>query len=373
MPADGNCPCYNAGMPSDLVFLKLGGSLITEKSRARTPRPEVIRRLAQEIAASPFGCSRPAARPRARFRIVRPCGGEKIRNGRRGEDGGGLGRLRRGMGRRRRVEPPGDGCPGRRRRAVPSGLRLPPMRRAGKWADWRRCRRSPYGWRWTRGWCRSSTAIRCSTGRAEAGSPPRKWFSTALTRALHPQRILLAGIERGVFADYPERKILLRRIRARSGRAPHAKVEGSEHTDVTGGMLSKVLTMLALVRQARGTRGAGVLRCGRGERAPRAAGGGCGRNPPGKIKTAGMNSGRFLLAGDRGFEPRHTDPESAVLPLDESPAEAAGLYHGFVIIRQPRIARKKQNSLMHKNCSPCDLFQIREIRGLNLFSRMRHA
>jgi hypothetical protein len=26
------------------------------------------------------------------------------------------------------------------------------------------------------------------------------------------------------------------------------------------------------------------------------------------------------MAGDRGFEPRHTDPESAVLPLDESPA-----------------------------------------------------
>ena len=25
------------------------------------------------------------------------------------------------------------------------------------------------------------------------------------------------------------------------------------------------------------------------------------------------------LAGDRGFEPRYADPESAVLPLDESP------------------------------------------------------
>ncbi len=28
----------------------------------------------------------------------------------------------------------------------------------------------------------------------------------------------------------------------------------------------------------------------------------------------------IIEAGDRGFEPRHTDPESAVLPLDESPA-----------------------------------------------------
>jgi hypothetical protein len=33
-----------------------------------------------------------------------------------------------------------------------------------------------------------------------------------------------------------------------------------------------------------------------------------------------------LLAGDRGFEPRHTDPESAVLPLDESPTCPA-FYH----------------------------------------------
>jgi isopentenyl phosphate kinase len=32
-----------------IVFLKLGGSLITEKTRPRTPRPDVIQRLAQEI------------------------------------------------------------------------------------------------------------------------------------------------------------------------------------------------------------------------------------------------------------------------------------------------------------------------------------
>ena len=28
------------------------------------------------------------------------------------------------------------------------------------------------------------------------------------------------------------------------------------------------------------------------------------------------------LAGGRGFEPRHTDPESAVLPLDEPPGRS---------------------------------------------------
>lgn len=39
------------GLP-ELVFLKLGGSLITDKSRAHTARAEVIRRLAQEIAVA---------------------------------------------------------------------------------------------------------------------------------------------------------------------------------------------------------------------------------------------------------------------------------------------------------------------------------
>ncbi len=34
------------------VFLKLGGSLITDKSRPYTPRPEVIRRLAEEVRAA---------------------------------------------------------------------------------------------------------------------------------------------------------------------------------------------------------------------------------------------------------------------------------------------------------------------------------
>ena len=32
-----------------LIFLKLGGSLITDKQRPRTPRPEVLSRLAGEI------------------------------------------------------------------------------------------------------------------------------------------------------------------------------------------------------------------------------------------------------------------------------------------------------------------------------------
>jgi isopentenyl phosphate kinase len=37
---------------SELVFCKLGGSVVTDKQRPSTPRPEVIERLAQEVAAA---------------------------------------------------------------------------------------------------------------------------------------------------------------------------------------------------------------------------------------------------------------------------------------------------------------------------------
>ena len=45
----------------DVVLVKLGGSLITDKRRRRTPRPTVIRRLARELARGSAG---------RRFRVV---------------------------------------------------------------------------------------------------------------------------------------------------------------------------------------------------------------------------------------------------------------------------------------------------------------
>ena len=35
---------------SEFIFLKLGGSLITEKSKANTHKPDIIDRIANEIA-----------------------------------------------------------------------------------------------------------------------------------------------------------------------------------------------------------------------------------------------------------------------------------------------------------------------------------
>jgi hypothetical protein len=43
------------------------------------------------------------------------------------------------------------------------------------------------------------------------------------------------------------------------------------------------------------------------------------------LATRRMRHVGFRLAGDRGFEPLLTDPESVVLPLDESPITKNGI------------------------------------------------
>ena len=69
-----------------------------------------------------------------------------------------------------------------------------------------------------------------------------------LARALNPQRILLAGTEEGVWADYPTNKKLIPTITQENWKNLAPAVTGSAAIDVTGGMASKVRQMLTLVR-----------------------------------------------------------------------------------------------------------------------------
>jgi isopentenyl phosphate kinase len=70
-----------------------------------------------------------------------------------------------------------------------------------------------------------------------------------LAHCLNPRRILLAGLEEGVWADFPERRNLIREITP-DQYGLHAPVLGaSVGTDVTGGMDSKVSGMLKLVEE----------------------------------------------------------------------------------------------------------------------------
>lgn len=245
-----NSPCYNAGMPSELVFLKLGGSLITDKARARTQRTEAIQRLAEEIAK--------ARRDAPGLQLL----------------------LGHGSGSFGHMEAEKFGTAGGVKTAEDwigfaavwgaadalNRLMMDALAAAGVPA----VRVAP-----------SSNTILDNGQVAEiSGEPVRRALNSglvpvvygdavfdrtrgggiastemifsALAPVLHPDRILLAGIEPGVFSDYPVRAALLPRIRAAEGKIPHSVLEGSEHTDVTGGMLSKVMTMLALIRREEG-------------------------------------------------------------------------------------------------------------------------
>lgn len=70
-----------------------------------------------------------------------------------------------------------------------------------------------------------------------------------LARKLQPARILLAGLEPGVWADYPACRRLQKIITPASFSAVSEVVGASASVDVTGGMRQKVQSMLDLVSE----------------------------------------------------------------------------------------------------------------------------
>ena len=67
-----------------------------------------------------------------------------------------------------------------------------------------------------------------------------------LARELHPERILLAGLEEAVWADFPARKHRLRKVTRESFNEVSQSIGAATGADVTGGMESKVRQMLEL-------------------------------------------------------------------------------------------------------------------------------
>lgn len=92
-----------------------------------------------------------------------------------------------------------------------------------------------------------------------------------LAQALSPDRILLAGAEPGVAADYPGREEILPEISTSDWE--DLSLFGSEATDVTGGMAAKVRHALELaermpvpeIRIFSGRDGGAIYRCLQGE------------------------------------------------------------------------------------------------------------
>jgi len=70
-----------------------------------------------------------------------------------------------------------------------------------------------------------------------------------LTHQLKPTRLLLAGIEDGVWADFPARTKLVDRITPETFSEFSSSIGGSAADDVTGGMETKVKQMLQLAQE----------------------------------------------------------------------------------------------------------------------------
>ncbi len=68
-----------------------------------------------------------------------------------------------------------------------------------------------------------------------------------LAQQIHPQRLLLSGLEEGVWADYPARRQLITDITPHNYASISQALGGSASADVTGGMETKVRQMLSLV------------------------------------------------------------------------------------------------------------------------------
>ncbi len=73
-----------------------------------------------------------------------------------------------------------------------------------------------------------------------------------LAEHLPPARILLAGIEAGVWADFPARTRLVKEIQLSDYEKMKAGIGGSASTDVTGGMKAKVEEMFGLIQKNEG-------------------------------------------------------------------------------------------------------------------------
>lgn len=77
---------------------------------------------------------------------------------------------------------------------------------------------------------------------------------TYLASHLRPGRLLFAGMEPGVWEDYPDNTHLLSEITAASFKQVGAGLKGSAAKDVTGGMVDKVRQVIAMVETVPGLR-----------------------------------------------------------------------------------------------------------------------
>lgn len=237
-------------LDENLIFIKLGGSLITEKTAASTPRLEVIARLAGEIASAL------AQKPSLRLVL--------------GNGAGSFGHVpAKKYGTRQGVRTPEQWrgfSEVWREAATLNRLVTDALHAAGLPAIA----------------LHPSAAVNARDGQVAAWdlAPMRAALQAGLLPVIHgdvifdtvrggtilstedlfehlarqvrPQRILLAGLEDGVWADYPANTRLAPVITPQNLAEILPSLGGSHGADVTGGMASKVQQSLSLVQEIPG-------------------------------------------------------------------------------------------------------------------------
>ncbi len=236
-----DAPRYNARM----VFLKLGGSLITDKHRPYTPLPGRLAALAGALAAAR------RARPDLRVLVGHGSGsfghwaakqGGDIRHGvRQPEDWQHFVRVWHAAQRLNRLVVDAlleAGVP-----AVafpPSAVALAEDGTLHRWDT------APLEAALAAGLVPVTYGDVVFDARRGGVIVSTEEIFAFLAPRLRPQRILIAGVEPGVWADFPQCTRIVPEITPANAPALAAALGGSAAADVTGGMASKVETMLAL-------------------------------------------------------------------------------------------------------------------------------
>lgn len=230
-----------------LYFLKLGGSLITDKSRPHTPRPEVLSRLAEEI--------KHVLDTRPGFQLVVGHGSGSFGHvpGKRYGTRQGVHSLEQWQGFAEVWY----------EATALTSIVVEALHQAGLPV----ISFSPSASVISKGGAVLSWDLAPLRAAMQAGLLPvvhgdvvfdrilggtilsTEDLFAFLARQFHPERILLAGIEAGVWADYPECSRLLPEITPETLPAIFPALGGSNKTDVTGGMSSKVRQSLALIEE----------------------------------------------------------------------------------------------------------------------------
>ena len=233
-----------------LTLLKLGGSLITDKNRPHTPRLEVLARLAQEIAS--------ARRQRPGLRLLL------------GHGSGSFGHVpAQKYGTRHGVHS-ADAWQGFvevwRQAAALNRLVMEALSAAGVPAlSFPPSATVTAGDGQVAAWDLSPLSAALQAGllpviygdvafdRQRGGTIlSTEDLFTHLVPRLRPARVLLAGLEAGVWADFPACTRLIAEISPQTYPHIEAALGGSNATDVTGGMASKVKLALGWVGQTPG-------------------------------------------------------------------------------------------------------------------------